>query len=233
MKLTAKILCLINLFSALAHAAPTIIFSDSFNRTGSLAGSSPTSGPIPGPWVGGNQTTGGFMASVTYNVSVGDLSTITVALNTDTIYTLSTSIQELGTNPGATPSNWLGFGFGDYVGSVASAAMYLRDDGVTVSYANGVVSGNSGTSSANYQIKLTTGSSLSLPVTVEYFRNGSSLVTSNISGPINKVFVQNTSDMRGIYEGLSLTAVAIPETSSALLGGVGILGLAIRRRRSM
>jgi MYXO-CTERM domain-containing protein len=83
----------------------------------------------------------------------------------------------------------------------------------------------------DFRIELITTASLT-GSTVNYFRNGSQFATGTINANgINRAFLQNLNDVKGLYGDVILTATPVPEPSSALLGLVGVLGLAIRRRR--
>jgi MYXO-CTERM domain-containing protein len=222
MKLLPSILFTCGLLAISAYAA-TI---DTFNRNGVLAGSIAT--PSGGLWVGGAQTTNG-QANVTYNAGSGDFSYQTITLTGNTIYELVVDMTATGSVAG----NWLAFGFGGVLGSPSSATIGLQNNGAAFAHDGNFIAQDSGVvPNGLFKIKLTTPALLSGTATVNYFRNDTQFASGTIiASGINRVFLQNYSDTKGYYDNLTLTTTVVPETSSALLGLVGVLGLTLRRRR--
>jgi MYXO-CTERM domain-containing protein len=225
MKLLTSILFTFSLFAASAHAA--IIVQDDFNRNGALAGSAAS--VTLGLWNGGAQTTNS-LANVTYNASAGDFSYQSFTIAASSVYQLSVDMEALG-QAAAGSSNWLGFGFGGVVGSTNSASILLENSGTSIAYQTGSVGSQTGAPNGKFMIQLNTSASL-VGSSVRYFRGGLPFASGTIDATgINRVFLQNINDMKGIYDNFLLTGPVVPEPSSALLGAVGVLGLAIRRRR--
>jgi MYXO-CTERM domain-containing protein len=211
-----------------AHAA--ILIQDDFTRPipTPLAGS--TAVPIGGTWVAGSQTANG-LANVTYHAINGDVSYQSVTLLASSTYQLTVDMEALGQREGGIQEHWLGFGFGGVVGSTSSASILLRNNGEAVAYQTGFVGIDLGSPGGNFMVELNTSATF-VGSTIKYFRNSVQFASGTIDATgVNRVFLQNIGDMLGNYDNFVLTGPPVPEPSSALLGVVGLLGLAIRRRR--
>jgi MYXO-CTERM domain-containing protein len=233
MKLLPSILFICSLLSVSAHAAPTTIFSDNFNRTGPLSGTVPTYSSIGGTWTGpiGGYTTSPSAAITNPLVNTAhSFTTPTLLLNTT--YTLSVF---MGNQTGLTSTAWLAFGFGPSL--PLGDGLLLEGTGKSYIYENGLGAyiPNASSNFDNFTITLTTGNSLANS-SIVYSRGGTGVMDTphavNANSFGSSIYLQDSLGTQGFYGNLLLTATPVPETSSALLGLVGVLGLVIRRRRS-
>jgi MYXO-CTERM domain-containing protein len=209
-----------------AHAITLI--QDSFNRTGPLAGSSPSYSITGGTWSGpiGGYTTSPN-AAITNPLVAQPHAFTTPTLLINTTYTLSVI---MGNQTGPNDPQWLAFGFGQ---------SFSGDGGIIVDGAGGSYAYGSypfptiGSNIDRFTITLTTGNLLSNSL-ISYARSTGPIGISHITDASafgSSIYFQKNANAQGYYSDLLLTATPVPETSSALLGLVGVLGLAIRRRR--
>lgn len=210
-------------------ATTNLLVEDTFSRTGPFVGSTPDVG---GSWTGGGATwtTNGSELSTSSNgfayIGIGSLAT-------NETYTLSMNVT---VNSGS----WIGFGFGNAattsVNFGADASLLHRQSANAELFS--IVDGSDSFSvpagfPKELEIEIETGASLANS-TVTWSVNGSQIGASrviNASG-IDRVFLEEFGGTTGVVDTFRLeTTEAVPEPSSALLMGLGMLGL-LRRRRS-
>lgn len=213
-----------------AHSATVTLVQDFFSGSiAPLVGSA--AAPTGGTWGGsGTATRGGGGANVLLNATGGGVYFQTFAPQPNTLYTLTTFMQN---TTGVASTDWIGFGFGGVVGTGDSILLRGNGDAVAFQGVSAVTHGTlSGSNSGGFKMELTTTSNPAVSY-VSYFRNGNLIGTAGAltdSSAYDRVFLQDIANVTGGYEGFTLTATNVPEPSSLLLLSIAGLGL-VRRRR--
>ncbi|MFK7911690.1 MAG: PEP-CTERM sorting domain-containing protein [Akkermansiaceae bacterium] len=203
-----------------------VIIEDTFTRNGALNGSAADTGQV---WShpGSTFTTDGSSMQLVSS-QVASISGITFLPNC--IYRLSMDVSL------DTSSNfWIGLGYGTQ--HVDSTGFMIHEQGNAGLFPTDLTGKQTillaDTNLKNFEVTLQTGASLSSSTT-SWKIDGSTVGTAqsvDASG-LGGVFVQlSGTGLQGTVDNFKLTHDAVPEPSSALLLGLGGIGLILRRRR--
>ena len=250
--MTAAMTCVSLLASAALSQAATVIFSDDFNTAGGFVALQGTSGGTTSTGFTGNYYDGGNGGGNIYNpggaggmalgiatakrdfTALGDTSTTTLLLRFDMFFTDVTNVAGTGAS-----QEWGTFSF--FNGASEIFAINNPWQSTTWGMSGGTVTVNNAVSnvgttfqSAYIEFTLGVGATDSAKMWINPTQGGGynplstpDVVSSgfNLEG-VSTIRIGGTAENR--VDNISLTA--IPEPSTALLGGLGLLGL-LRRRR--
>lgn len=233
-------------FTAIPASAATTIYSETFSSPFETSGTSPLNGTTPNitvstnTWVASDWRENGT-APTSSSSADDDSAFLAFVPTSNTIYTLSATLTQPA---GGTTTGWAGIGFtggntttGSFFNNNAAPWMLWRPS--NASAPNEVVSwlGTGATGSVNegqYTVTATLDIVLNTQAptwTAEWFVNGVSVRPAEdvATQAITHIGLGRENGQSSTFTNFSLTQ--IPEPSTALLGGLGMLAL-LRRRRN-
>ena len=232
------------LLAALSTASAAVIYSDNFsgNSTTNLAGQTTTVGG--GTWIGSPAwKADGSIAGKSSPSANGDAMYLPFTPVSDRQYTLS-----LTTVDTSAIHEWFALGFANFASTPTgteqapwvsptdssntwTAWMLNRAGGNGTTFLHNVVAGVD-YAALGHDLKIVLDTATA-GWTAEYFVNGASIrgpVALGVSSANYVMFGMNNG--AGYVDNFQLSVNVVPEPSAALLGGLGLLGLLLRRRRN-